>query len=163
MLRGAADYLVKPVRRNELRNLWQHVWRRQSVCMLFTLLSLSHKFYCCFISKWVLFHFHFSISQPLAEILIKMRVLDSKRLKSLLKMMLQVIIPVVTWLVSRGMRNALRKGVMLRWVFSFCLSGSKCIILSRLNVLPWGTSKSSFAIFFSYLRVGVLSGHMNIL
>ncbi|KAK2637520.1 hypothetical protein Ddye_032312 [Dipteronia dyeriana] len=30
MLRGAADYLVKPVRRNELRNLWQHVWRRQS-------------------------------------------------------------------------------------------------------------------------------------
>ncbi|KAG8476392.1 hypothetical protein CXB51_033234 [Gossypium anomalum] len=30
MLRGAADYLVKPVRRNELRNLWQHAWRRQS-------------------------------------------------------------------------------------------------------------------------------------
>ncbi|XVF10182.1 hypothetical protein REPUB_Repub07fG0160700 [Reevesia pubescens] len=30
MLRGAADYLVKPIRRNELRNLWQHVWRRQS-------------------------------------------------------------------------------------------------------------------------------------
>ncbi|KAH9780377.1 Two-component response regulator-like APRR5 [Citrus sinensis] len=30
MMRGAADYLVKPVRRNELRNLWQHVWRRQS-------------------------------------------------------------------------------------------------------------------------------------
>lgn len=29
MLRGAADYLVKPLRRNELRNLWQHVWRRQ--------------------------------------------------------------------------------------------------------------------------------------
>ncbi|XP_059459357.1 two-component response regulator-like APRR5 isoform X3 [Corylus avellana] len=31
MLRGAADYLVKPIRRNELRNLWQHVWRRQSL------------------------------------------------------------------------------------------------------------------------------------
>lgn len=31
MLRGAADYLVKPLRKNELRNLWQHVWRRQSV------------------------------------------------------------------------------------------------------------------------------------
>ncbi|MBA0768739.1 hypothetical protein Gotri_017519 [Gossypium trilobum] len=31
MLRGAADYLVKPLRRNELRNLWQHVWRRQSL------------------------------------------------------------------------------------------------------------------------------------
>ncbi|CAN1170813.1 Two-component response regulator-like APRR5 [Linum perenne] len=30
MLRGAADYLVKPIRRNELRNLWQHVWRRNS-------------------------------------------------------------------------------------------------------------------------------------
>ncbi|XVE64494.1 hypothetical protein DITRI_Ditri07aG0105000 [Diplodiscus trichospermus] len=30
MLRGAADYLVKPIRRNELRNLWQHVWRRQA-------------------------------------------------------------------------------------------------------------------------------------
>ncbi|KAM3729628.1 hypothetical protein ACB098_12G027300 [Castanea mollissima] len=30
MLRGAADYLVKPIRRNELRNLWQHVWRKQS-------------------------------------------------------------------------------------------------------------------------------------
>ncbi|CAN8252188.1 unnamed protein product [Cochlearia groenlandica] len=31
MLKGAADYLVKPLRRNELRNLWQHVWRRQSL------------------------------------------------------------------------------------------------------------------------------------
>ncbi|KAH7839495.1 hypothetical protein Vadar_005006 [Vaccinium darrowii] len=30
MLRGAADFLVKPVRKNELRNLWQHVWRRQA-------------------------------------------------------------------------------------------------------------------------------------
>lgn len=28
MLKGAADYLVKPIRKNELRNLWQHVWRR---------------------------------------------------------------------------------------------------------------------------------------
>ncbi|KAG0484959.1 hypothetical protein HPP92_008808 [Vanilla planifolia] len=32
MLKGAADFLVKPVRKNELRNLWQHVWRRQRVC-----------------------------------------------------------------------------------------------------------------------------------
>ncbi|KAL2540921.1 pseudo-response regulator 5 [Abeliophyllum distichum] len=31
MLRGAADFLVKPVRRNELRNLWQHVWRRKAL------------------------------------------------------------------------------------------------------------------------------------
>nr|DAD18063.1 TPA_asm: hypothetical protein HUJ06_019526 [Nelumbo nucifera] len=30
MLRGAADFLMKPIRKNELRNLWQHVWRRQS-------------------------------------------------------------------------------------------------------------------------------------
>ncbi|XP_047322149.1 LOW QUALITY PROTEIN: two-component response regulator-like APRR3 [Impatiens glandulifera] len=30
MLRGSADFLVKPVRKNELKNLWQHVWRRQS-------------------------------------------------------------------------------------------------------------------------------------
>ncbi|KAJ3690711.1 hypothetical protein LUZ61_019875 [Rhynchospora tenuis] len=29
MLKGAADFLVKPIRKNELRNLWQHVWRRQ--------------------------------------------------------------------------------------------------------------------------------------
>ncbi|KAF9597429.1 hypothetical protein IFM89_018875 [Coptis chinensis] len=25
---GASDFLVKPVRKNELRNLWQHVWRK---------------------------------------------------------------------------------------------------------------------------------------
>ncbi|GFY90170.1 two-component response regulator-like protein [Actinidia rufa] len=30
MLKGAADFLIKPVRRNELKNLWQHVWRRQT-------------------------------------------------------------------------------------------------------------------------------------
>ncbi|KAK8570524.1 hypothetical protein V6N13_032141 [Hibiscus sabdariffa] len=28
-VKGAADFLLKPVRKNELRNLWQHVWRRQ--------------------------------------------------------------------------------------------------------------------------------------
>ncbi|XP_012835975.1 PREDICTED: two-component response regulator-like APRR7 isoform X1 [Erythranthe guttata] len=26
--KGAADFLVKPIRKNELKNLWQHVWRR---------------------------------------------------------------------------------------------------------------------------------------
>ncbi|ONK64986.1 uncharacterized protein A4U43_C07F32270 [Asparagus officinalis] len=31
MLKGAADFLVKHVRKNELRNLWQHVWRRQTL------------------------------------------------------------------------------------------------------------------------------------
>ncbi|KZV31006.1 hypothetical protein F511_18110 [Dorcoceras hygrometricum] len=30
MLRGAADFLVKPVRKNELKNLWQHFWRKQA-------------------------------------------------------------------------------------------------------------------------------------
>uniref|UniRef100_A0A7N0UFJ1 Uncharacterized protein n=1 Tax=Kalanchoe fedtschenkoi TaxID=63787 RepID=A0A7N0UFJ1_KALFE len=29
MLKGAADFLIKPIRKNELKNLWQHVWRRQ--------------------------------------------------------------------------------------------------------------------------------------
>ncbi|KAH8517051.1 hypothetical protein H0E87_005125 [Populus deltoides] len=31
MLKGSVDFLVKPVRKNELRNLWQHVWRRQNL------------------------------------------------------------------------------------------------------------------------------------
>ncbi|WZY91362.1 hypothetical protein YC2023_063691 [Brassica napus] len=31
MLKGAADYLIKPMRKNELKNLWQHVWRRLAV------------------------------------------------------------------------------------------------------------------------------------
>ncbi|KAE9605774.1 hypothetical protein Lal_00024566 [Lupinus albus] len=31
MSKGAADFLVKPVRRNELGNLWQHVWRRHAI------------------------------------------------------------------------------------------------------------------------------------
>ncbi|KAL9252918.1 Two-component response regulator-like APRR5-like protein [Drosera capensis] len=28
LLKGAADFLIKPVRRNELKNLWQHIWKR---------------------------------------------------------------------------------------------------------------------------------------
>jgi PleD family two-component response regulator len=31
MLNGAADFLVEPIRKNELRNLWQHVWRKQHI------------------------------------------------------------------------------------------------------------------------------------
>ncbi|XP_027334021.1 two-component response regulator-like APRR3 isoform X2 [Abrus precatorius] len=31
MLKGASDFLIKPIRRNELRNLWQHVWRRHAI------------------------------------------------------------------------------------------------------------------------------------
>lgn len=30
MVKGASDFLIKPVRKNELRNLWQHVWRRKT-------------------------------------------------------------------------------------------------------------------------------------
>ena len=34
--KGAVDFLVKPLRKNELKNLWQHVWRRcHSVSCLF--------------------------------------------------------------------------------------------------------------------------------
>ena len=34
--KGAVDFLVKPLRKNELKNLWQHVWRRcHSVSFLF--------------------------------------------------------------------------------------------------------------------------------
>ncbi|KAL5676874.1 hypothetical protein ACJX0J_013005, partial [Zea mays] len=31
MQKGAVDFLVKPVRKNELGNLWQHVWRRHAM------------------------------------------------------------------------------------------------------------------------------------
>ncbi|CAJ1950551.1 unnamed protein product [Sphenostylis stenocarpa] len=30
MLKGAVDFLIKPIRKNELGNLWQHVWRRHA-------------------------------------------------------------------------------------------------------------------------------------
>ncbi|KAH0470841.1 hypothetical protein IEQ34_000564 [Dendrobium chrysotoxum] len=29
MIKGAADFLVKPIRKNELKNLWQHFWRKR--------------------------------------------------------------------------------------------------------------------------------------
>lgn len=31
---GAADYLVKPLRTNELLNIWTHVWRRRRMVLL---------------------------------------------------------------------------------------------------------------------------------
>ena len=51
MFKGAADFLIKPVRKNELRNLWQHVWRRQTVCFyIFTLLNIfGFILFLCFI------------------------------------------------------------------------------------------------------------------
>ncbi|KAL5569203.1 hypothetical protein UlMin_025778, partial [Ulmus minor] len=29
--KGAVDFLVKPIRKNELKNLWQHVWRKYQI------------------------------------------------------------------------------------------------------------------------------------
>ncbi|KAE8681700.1 Two-component response regulator-like APRR9 [Hibiscus syriacus] len=46
MVKGAADFLIKPVRRNELRNLWQHVWRRHMLaggCAPHNLPASEHK------------------------------------------------------------------------------------------------------------------------
>lgn len=37
--KGAVDFLVKPIRRNELKILWQHVWRRCQNVSCFTFLS----------------------------------------------------------------------------------------------------------------------------
>ena len=40
---GAADYLVKPLRTNELLNLWTHMWRRRRmVCFCSLLLNLCY-------------------------------------------------------------------------------------------------------------------------
>lgn len=63
MLRGASDFLVKPVRKNELKNLWQHVWRRQSVRSLMVydeLLIIEFKLVCCDLIS-VCFEFYFSL------------------------------------------------------------------------------------------------------
>ncbi|CAI8615804.1 unnamed protein product [Vicia faba] len=42
MQNGAVDFLIKPVRRNELRNLWQHVWRRHTISMSPQNITLAH-------------------------------------------------------------------------------------------------------------------------
>uniref|UniRef100_A0A1D1XZ17 Two-component response regulator-like PRR1 n=1 Tax=Anthurium amnicola TaxID=1678845 RepID=A0A1D1XZ17_9ARAE len=41
---GAADYLVKPLRTNELLNLWTHVWRRRRMLGLAEMDIMSHDF-----------------------------------------------------------------------------------------------------------------------
>ncbi|MQL92729.1 hypothetical protein Taro_025360 [Colocasia esculenta] len=41
---GAADYLVKPLRTNELLNLWTHMWRRRRMLGLAEKDILSHEF-----------------------------------------------------------------------------------------------------------------------
>lgn len=38
--KGAVDFLVKPIRKNELKILWQHVWRR---CQSVSLFLISKK------------------------------------------------------------------------------------------------------------------------
>lgn len=43
---GAADYLVKPLRTNELLNLWTHMWRRRRMV--------------CFCMSWLLSFLHVS-------------------------------------------------------------------------------------------------------
>ena len=48
MLKGAADFLIKPLRRNELRNLWQHVWRRHAVCYILQSFSNNILIYLVF-------------------------------------------------------------------------------------------------------------------
>lgn len=37
---GAADYLVKPLRTNELLNLWTHMWRRRRMVCIFQLIYI---------------------------------------------------------------------------------------------------------------------------
>jgi hypothetical protein len=49
MLKGAADFLVKSVRKNELRNLWQHVWRRHTICFYLLTFPLLI-FWICYVS-----------------------------------------------------------------------------------------------------------------
>lgn len=40
--KGAVDFLVKPIRKNELKNLWQHVWRK-----CHSVSHISDKFLSC--------------------------------------------------------------------------------------------------------------------
>jgi DNA-binding response OmpR family regulator len=53
---GAAEYLVKPLRMNELLNLWTHVWRRRRMVndtLLFTFTCVKTMLqacgYCCIV------------------------------------------------------------------------------------------------------------------
>ncbi|XP_062148361.1 two-component response regulator-like APRR1 [Alnus glutinosa] len=41
---GAADYLVKPLRTNELLNLWTHMWRRRHMLGLAEKNILTYEF-----------------------------------------------------------------------------------------------------------------------
>lgn len=55
MLKGAADFLIKPVRKNELRNLWQHVWRRHTVSLIFSIFPSAAFVETCSVPR-LIFH-----------------------------------------------------------------------------------------------------------
>ncbi|KAG5231536.1 two-component response regulator APRR [Salix suchowensis] len=62
LLKGAADFLIKPVRKNELRNLWQHVWKRQTYyrfkLYLHNVINNSSKLNSCLYSSSDYLQFH---------------------------------------------------------------------------------------------------------
>jgi CheY-like chemotaxis protein len=41
--KGAVDFLVKPIRKNELKILWQHVWRKCHSVSCYTFVNLCIK------------------------------------------------------------------------------------------------------------------------
>ncbi|WRX11597.1 Signal transduction response regulator [Theobroma cacao] len=43
--KGAVDFLVKPIRKNELKNLWQHVWRKCHSVSCYSYPTLCMKLY----------------------------------------------------------------------------------------------------------------------
>lgn len=111
MLKGAADFLIKPVRRNELRNLWQHVWRRHSVCInisascnpFFFFLVLIHiqLSETCFLSLSSLFLF-ISCS---ADMFLKIYTTCIIKVEQFLKTILLAAIPVIMQLHHRKIRE----------------------------------------------------------
>lgn len=111
MLKGAADFLIKPVRRNELRNLWQHVWRRHSVCInisascnpFFFFLVLIHiqLSETCFLSLSSLFLF-ISCS---ADMFLKIYTTSIIKVEQFLKTILLAAIPVIMQLHHRKIRE----------------------------------------------------------
>jgi len=66
MLKGAADFLIKPIRRNELGNLWQHVWRRHAVRHIFQ--SFYRDFFVLF-SSFIMFSIYLLVLSSLCRML----------------------------------------------------------------------------------------------
>lgn len=67
--KGAVDFLVKPIRKNELKNLWQHVWRKYQIVSFSLSILLNHeqlfnfkiKILFSFIMSYVIKQFFFYI------------------------------------------------------------------------------------------------------